>query len=117
MDSQMYKAFTGDFMILDDYLMNTSPDKMRSDFRALITEIRSQSSNIQAKKAGGFTLPNGLQEQPPQVSQLEAFTMAAMTGLASYCNPVELTVNEVESIAHSAAEIAQRTLYRLSELS
>lgn len=54
----------------------------------------------------------------PHISQtdLKDFAKAAMQGLCSGVNVRELTANEVESIAYSAGDIAERTLLRLSEL-
>lgn len=52
----------------------------------------------------------------PLPADLKDFTMAAMQGLCSGVNICELTTNEVVSIAYSAADIAERTLIRLSEL-
>jgi hypothetical protein len=57
-----------------------------------------------------------IKEDYEGMSKLEAFTMAAMQGLCSGVNICELTANEVVSIAYSAADIAERTLIRLSEL-
>lgn len=47
---------------------------------------------------------------------LKGFTMAAMKGLCNGVDVRELTTNDVEAIAYGAAEIAERTLHRLSEL-
>jgi len=51
------------------------------------------------------------------LSRLEAFAMAAMQGLCNGMNIRELSANDVEEIAYWSAEVAQRTLFRLSELS
>jgi hypothetical protein len=63
-----------------------------------------------------IALPHPDADYAKGFSKLEAFTMAAMQGLCSGVNICELTTNEVVSIAYSAADIAERTLIRLSEL-
>lgn len=93
--------------LLVEYWEGTHNDQIKQDIKTLMS-------------VSGH-LPNGLQEQPPQLTKLESFTMAAMQGLCANSDLSGWVAKEKDdlvpecAIATIALRIARATFTELSK--
>lgn len=93
---------------LVEYWEGTNNDQIKQDIQTLMS--------VHADKGGpGFILPGGLQEQPMQLTKLEAFTMAAMQGLCVAFGKEIAMQDYATLLATDAIDVAKATLSELSK--